>query len=136
MKKKNKQLTFEVETLKSIHWVNCSVRSSLFEKGIIHTKPFQPSQSGHQLSFFEKGIIVQNFLLQWMRFSKNMKHPIPLSIRTWFLTFSSLKYPIWWSGFFFLFKLDKQKFVATIGFPEGLENTPFLTFNGFVVNTH
>ena len=30
------------------------------------TKPFQPSQSWHQLSFFEKGIIVQNFLLsEW-----------------------------------------------------------------------
>ena len=33
----------------------------IFWKGIILTKPFQPSQSWHQLSFFEKGIIVQNF---------------------------------------------------------------------------
>ena len=35
---------------------------SFFEKGIILTNPFQPSQ----LSFFEKWIIVQNFLLsEW-----------------------------------------------------------------------
>ena len=48
--------------LKSIHCVNSSARSSLFEIHIILTKPFQSSQSWHQLSFYENKILVQNCL--------------------------------------------------------------------------
>ena len=59
-------LDIRIKILKSIHWVNSSARSSLFEKHIILTKPFQPNQSWQLMSFFEKDIIVQYFLLsEW-----------------------------------------------------------------------
>ena len=34
------------------------------------------------------------------------KESVPLSICTWFLKFSSLKYRVWWTGFFPKFELD------------------------------
>ena len=32
-------------------------------------------------------------------------NPCPLSICTWFLTFYSLKFRVWWTGFFYKFEL-------------------------------
>ena len=46
----------------------------------------------------------------WYKHGNEMKvfwfHAIPLSIWTWFLQFSSLKYPVWWTEFFSQFELD------------------------------
>ena len=39
-----------------------SARSSLYENEILLAKPFQSSQSWHQLSVYENKILVQNFL--------------------------------------------------------------------------
>ena len=67
---------YKIIFVKSIHWVNSSARSSFFEKDIILTKPFQPARADISCSFFEKHIIVQNFLLsEWAlarHFSKTL----------------------------------------------------------------
>ena len=38
--------------------------------------------------------------------SKLSNWPKPLSICTWFLQFSNLKYPVWWTWFLVYFKLE------------------------------
>ena len=55
--------------LKAIHFVNTqtvSTQSSDLDKRILLTKPFQASQSWHQLSVYENKIRAQNCLLnEW-----------------------------------------------------------------------
>ena len=46
-------------------------------------------------------------------FSSSASHSIPLSICTWLLQFSSLKYPVWWTGFLVYFKLEFHRLQQT-----------------------
>ena len=54
-------------TLKPIHFLDSDCTIFIIEKGILLFKPFQASQSWHQLSFYENKILVQNCLLnEWL----------------------------------------------------------------------
>ena len=66
-----------------------------------------------QQTFFEQRIIKSRITdLQPYKWSQRKQipnycilNPCPLSICTWFLTFSSLKFRVWWTGFFSKFEL-------------------------------
>ena len=60
--------------VKPIHFVNSVCTIFIFEKGILLAKPFQASQSWHQLSFYENKILVQSCLKKWMDFNINFKY--------------------------------------------------------------
>ena len=49
------------DMVKSIHWVNSSARCSFFEKGIILSKPFQPSRADISCHSLKKGSLCRTF---------------------------------------------------------------------------
>ena len=69
-----------------------SARSSVYEKRIVLTKPFQASQRWHQLSIYENKILVQNCLHnEWTLFTHHLKcgkqNPNALKRKTYIFLF-------------------------------------------------
>ena len=52
-------------------------------------------------NIFDSSVLFVAWLM-WL----NTKQSFPLSIWTWFLQNSSLKFPVWWTGFLVYFKLE------------------------------